>query len=125
MAAHNFPLTGYIPSDRTFRASNPNLTVLQLLTAYHTDYKQKEMTAYAKDLLKKADVNIRLYEKAVCLSGGMLQRLILEKELAQKPKVLYLFNPTHGLDADATERLYERLKALTQSGTKVIIGNNK
>ena len=122
MAAHKLPLTGYIPSDRTFRASNPQLTVFQLLTAYHTDYKQKEMTEFAQSLLKKAEVNIRLYEKAVCLSGGMLQRLILEKELAEKPEVLYLFNPTHGLDAEATERLYTRLKTLSKKGTKVIIG---
>ena len=119
------PLTGYIPSDRTYCASNPNLTVFQLLTAYHTNCKQKEMKAYAEDLLQKADVNIRLYEKASCLSGGMLQRLILEKELEQKPESLYLFNPTHGLDAEATERLYKRLSDLTQKGTKVIIGKAK
>ena len=123
--AHKTPLTGYIPSDRTFCASNPELTVFQLLTAYHTDCKQQEMKNYAEQLLKKADVNIRLYEKASCLSGGMLQRLILEKELEQKPEALYLFNPTHGLDAEATERLYKRLKDLTQNGTKVIIGNSK
>ena len=34
-----------------------------------------------------------------------------------------LFNPTHGLDAEATERLYTRLKRLSKNGTKVIIGN--
>lgn len=123
--AHKIPRTGYIPSDRTFRASNPNLSVLQLLTGYHTDFTQNQMKAYAKNILHKADVNIKLNEKAYCLSGGMLQRLILEKELAENPDSLYLFNPTHGLDAEATEKLYERLKTLTEKGTKVIIGNNE
>ncbi len=115
--------TGYIPSDRTFRASNPALTIFQLLTAYKTEKKQSELEEYAKQLLQKADVNIKLNEKAVCLSGGMLQRLILERELAENPKELYLFNPTHGLDVEATEKLYSRLVTLAKNGTKVIIGN--
>ena len=54
-ASHNKTLTGCIPSDKTFCASNPNLTVFQLLTAYHTEKNQKEMTAYAQKLLQKAD----------------------------------------------------------------------
>ena len=67
-------------------------------------------------------MNIRLYEKANCLSGGMLQRLILERELAENPQELYLFDPTHGLDAEATERLYSRLQGLAKNGVKIIIG---
>ena len=118
----NSDFIGYIPSDRTFRASNPNLTVFQLCTAYRTNGKQKELEAYSKTLLKKADVNIRLYEKALCLSGGMLQRIILERELAESPKEIYLFDPTHGLDAEATERLYSRLQGLAKNGVKIIIG---
>ena len=113
---------GYIPSDRTFRASNPNLTVFQLCTAYHTGENQKTLEEYAGSLLKKAEVNIKLYEKASCLSGGMLQRLILEREIAEKPKQLYLFDPTHGLDVEASERLYSRLEGLAKNGTKIIIG---
>ena len=113
---------GYIPSDRTFRASNPNLTIFQLCTAYHTNFKQNILEKYSKELLRKAEVNIQLYEKASCLSGGMLQRLILEREIAENPAELYLFDPTHGLDVEATERLYARLEALAKNGTKVIIG---
>jgi ABC-type uncharacterized transport system ATPase subunit len=113
---------GYIPSDKTFRASNPNLTILQLCSAYHTEKKQGDLEEYSRELLKKADVNIKLYEKALCLSGGMLQRLILERELAENPNVLYLFDPTHGLDVEATERLYRRLEGLAKKGTKIIIG---
>ncbi len=116
---------GYIPSNRSFRASNPNLTVFQLCTAYHTNEKQSVLENYAEKLLEKADVNIKLNEKALCLSGGMLQRLILERELAENPKELYLFDPLHGLDAEAIERLYGRLEGLAKKGAKVIIGKEK
>ena len=113
---------GYIPSDRTFRASNPNLSIFQLCSAYHTSFKQNILEKYSKELLRKAEVNIKLYEKASCLSGGMLQRIILEREIAENPSELYLFDPTHGLDVEATEKLYSRLEALAKNGTKVIIG---
>ncbi|MCR4578814.1 MAG: ATP-binding cassette domain-containing protein [Treponema sp.] len=119
------PKIGYIPSDIAMRASNPNLTILQLLTARHTDLPQKELISYAQKLLEKASVNIKLNEKAYCLSGGMLQRLVLERELAEKPRELYLFNPAHGLDVSATERLFTRLRKLTAAGTKVYFGKGK
>ena len=117
--------TGYIPSDRSFRASNPALTILQLCSVYHTDLKQKELEKYAEKLLQKAEVEIKLYEKASCLSGGMLQRLILEREIAENPDTLYLFNPEHGLDAEAAERLYARLEGLAKNGRKIIIGKSE
>ncbi len=113
---------GYIPSDKSFRASNPNLTIFQLCTAYHTGEKQAALEAYTLKLLQKAEVNIRPNEKALCLSGGMLQRIILERELAENPKELYLFDPTHGLDLEASQRLYSRLDELAKKGTKIILG---
>lgn len=115
---------GYIPSDKTFRASNPKLTILQLVTAYHTEKKRSEREAFARQLLDKAQVNIRLDEKAECLSGGMLQRLILEREIAENPSKLYLFNPTKGLDVESTERFYAKLEGLAESGTKIIFGKS-
>lgn len=86
------------------------------------NFKQNILEQYSKELLRKAEVNIKLYEKASCLSGGMLQRIILEREIAENPEELYLFDPTHGLDVEATERLYSQLEALAKKGTKVIIG---
>lgn len=118
-------LTGLIPYDRTFRASNPDLTILQLCTAYHTELKQNKLEDYASALLQKAEVNIKLYEKASCLSGGMLQRLILERELSENPEKIYLFDPAHGLDAEATEKLYSRLDTLAAQGMAIYIGKVK
>lgn len=112
---------GYIPSDKTFRASNPNLSILQMLTALHPEGKQKDLQAKAEKILNKAQVNIKLTEKCSNLSGGMLQRLILERELAEKPETLFLFNPTQGLDVEATENLYSRLDSIADQGTTVII----
>ena len=55
----------------------------------------------------------------------MLQRLILERELAEKPNTLLLFNPTQGLDIEAKNRLFTRLDNLAVNGTTVILGEGK
>ena len=47
----------------------------------------------------------------------------LEKELAEHPETIVLFNPLHGLDADASKRLFSKLKNLAQTGVKVIINS--
>lgn len=122
---HDFGNTGYIPSDKTYTASNPNLSILQLVTAFNPTGKQKELENKTIQILQKADVNIKIYEPVSYLSGGMLQRLILERELAENPKTLYMFNPTHGLDVEATEHLYKKLEVLSESGTKIIFGDCK
>ena len=76
---------GIIPSNKNFRASNPKLTVLQLLTSGIKGNKN-QLKEYAENLIRKADINITISETAACLSGGMLQRLILERELAKNPE---------------------------------------
>lgn len=115
---------GYIPSDKTFRASNPNLTILQMVTALHPTGKSNEIKETAQKILNNANVDIKLSEKCSNLSGGMLQRLILERELCEKPETLFLFNPTHGLDVEAIEKLYSRLDTIAEQGTTVIMEEN-
>ena len=112
---------GFVPSDRTFVGSNPNLTILQLLTVYHTDYSQKRLVEYAQKIIAKADVDIKVTEKAASLSGGMLQRLLLQREIAEKPSVLYLCEPRQGLDINAIEYLFSVVRKLVQQGVQVIV----
>jgi len=55
------------------------------------------------------------------LSGGNLQRLILARELAQKPNVLIASSPTRGLDVAATEYVHQKLIELRDSGVGVLL----
>lgn len=114
----NSNITAIIPSDRTFRSSNPTLTIEQLLTVYYTG---KDTKAYAEKIIKKAQVAIKTEEKASSLSGGMLQRLILARELEQNPQFLILCEPMQGLDSIAQNNLCKRLADFAQSGKTVIV----
>lgn len=117
--------TGVVPANVKFTASNPNLTVLQTITAFSPKGKQKSLEERAKKILENAEVNVKLREKTSRLSGGMLQRVVLERELAENPKKLYLFNATHGLDAEATNKLYKKLEKFRQKGAEIIFGNSE
>jgi ABC-type uncharacterized transport system ATPase subunit len=113
--------TAIIPSDRTFRASNPDLTILQLTTTYKTELSKKEFTEYARKITQKAGVNIHLDEKVNCLSGGMLQRLILQRELDLNPKKIIFCSPYQGLDSDAVCKLNKIIAGQIKKGTKIIL----
>ena len=107
---------GIIPSNKTFRGSNPNLTILQLLSAGLSENRE-----YAISLIKKADVNITLNEKAEYLSGGMLQRLILKRELGKNPDILILCEPVQGLDSESIKKLCARIEEIAKSGKIVLV----
>lgn len=113
--------TAIIPSDRTFRASNPDLTILQLTTTYKTELSKKALTEYARKITQKAGVNIHLDEKVNCLSGGMLQRLILQRELDLNPQKIIFCSPYQGLDSDAVCKLNKIIAEQIKKGTKIIL----
>lgn len=107
---------GIIPSNKNFRGSNPELTIMQLLSSGLSDGREKALS-----LIKKADVNITLNEKAECLSGGMLQRLILERELGKNPDILILCEPVQGLDSRGVKKLCRRIEEIAKSGKIVLV----
>jgi len=112
---------GFVPSDRTFRASDPNLNILQLTSTYKTHLRKSELKNSCQNLLTEAQVNIKLNEKASSLSGGMLQRIILFRELQCQPKILILCEPLQGLDYAGCNLLFKILHAQSKQNTKIII----
>ena len=112
---------GVVPSDKTFRASNPNLTVQQMLTVYLRQGNPKAVADYAQKLIQQAGVAITPGEKTSSLSGGMLQRLILTRELAENPSCIILCNPLQGLDKRGQRKMTEVILRLSKQGKAVLI----
>ena len=110
--------TAIVPSDRTFRASNPNLTVEQMLTVY---CKENDTHEAALKLIAQAGVNIAPEEKAANLSGGMLQRLILAREQSLTARMYILCEPMQGLDIDAQASLCNTLVSLAAAGKAILV----
>lgn len=118
---HSFPLSvGIIPTDRKFTGSNPNLTVSQMLTA-GLSIPEKEKPLAALEMIENSGVNILPQEKCYCLSGGMLQKLMFEREFYTNPEFLILCNPLQGLDTATCTRTCTRIKDAAQNGAYVLI----
>jgi ABC-2 type transport system ATP-binding protein len=55
------------------------------------------------------------------LSGGMKRRLMIARALIQRPKLLFLDEPTVGLDAQTRRRLWELIRRMNLDGTTVLL----
>jgi ABC-type sugar transport system ATPase subunit len=60
-------------------------------------------------------------DKAVNLSGGNQQKVVLAKCLMSKPKVIILDEPTRGIDVGAKFNIYQMMTELTQQGIAIIM----
>jgi simple sugar transport system ATP-binding protein len=55
------------------------------------------------------------------LSGGNIQRVILARAFAHRPRMLILHNPTRGLDIGSTRFVYQQVRAATAAGCAVLL----
>lgn len=113
--------TAVIPEDKNIRASNSNLTVGQILTVYNYSSPEKQLRQHAQRLIEKASVNIEANEKVSSLSGGMLQRLVIERELSLNGDLIILSHPLQALDHSAQNELCRKLVSLKDSGKAILI----
>jgi simple sugar transport system ATP-binding protein len=113
-----------VPSDRAFRGSNPDITVGEMLTPYaRTGFLRgiAAQTRAAKALLAREGIDAAPTRAVRTLSGGQLQRLILERELATDPAIVVLASPEWGLDVKSIERLKAKIAELAAAGKAVIV----
>ena len=104
---------GIIPSDRINRGANQDLTIQEFMFPFS---EEKIIS-----IIKKANINCKPTDKIKTLSGGMLQRLILERELFLNSEILFLFEPDQGLDSVARYNLSKKLVQANLQGTTIII----
>jgi ribose transport system ATP-binding protein len=55
------------------------------------------------------------------LSGGNMQKVVLGKCIATRPRILLLNNPTRGVDIGAREQIYKTIRQMAGSGTAVVL----
>lgn len=71
-----------------------------------------------KDLRVKAR---SVFTVAGTLSGGNQQKVVLAKWLLTKPRVLFLDEPTRGIDVGAKQEIYNQISALAKSGLAIVL----
>ena len=79
------------------------------------------VTVDAMALLKEVDLADKAGQRQEKLSGGQRQRLSIATALVNRPRVLFLDEPTTGLDPQARRNLWELVRSIRQSGTTVFL----
>jgi len=96
----------------------PGLNLVQLIDLFAGLYNQ---SVDAHQLLKSVNLLEKARSQYKELSGGQKQRFSVATTLINKPKVIFLDEPTTGLDSQARRNLWELIKEIKAGGTTVII----
>jgi ABC-2 type transport system ATP-binding protein len=100
-----------------------SLTAIENLT-FHGAYfglSRSERTKRATELLKQFGLGERAKERVDRYSGGLAQRLLIARALMHSPRVLFLDEPTTGLDPQARLFLWETIQTLNDHGLTVFL----
>lgn len=96
----------------------PSLTLLELIDLFSGLYNQQPDPLA---LLKLVALEEKAKSKYKELSGGQKQRFSIATTLINKPKVVFLDEPTTGLDPQARRNLWDLIRDIRKSGTTVVI----
>ena len=100
-----------------------SLTAKEILV-FHAEYfgvPKQEREQHADDLLKRFELTERADEKVNGFSGGMVQRLKIARALMHNPAILFLDEPTTGLDPQSRRMLWDLLIELNQKGLTILL----
>jgi lipooligosaccharide transport system ATP-binding protein len=111
---------GVVPQ---FDNLDPDFTVAENLLVYgrYFDMTRAAVAAKVPVLLDFAGLTGREDARISTLSGGMKRRLTLARALINDPQLLFMDEPTTGLDPQARHLIWERLRRLTQEGKTLIL----
>ena len=96
----------------------PGLNLVELIELFAGLYNRRII---ARDLLKMVNLEDKAKSKFKELSGGQKQRFSIATTLINDPKIIFLDEPTTGLDPQARRNLWDLIKAIRAKGTTVII----
>ena len=77
--------------------------------------------AHLEKVLKDLSLWDKKGEKIMALSGGMKRRVMIAKALAHEPSILFLDEPTAGVDVELRRDMWEMVRGLRESGVTIIL----
>ncbi len=111
---------GVVPQ---FDNLDPDFSVAENLVVYgrYFGLRGSAIEARIPQLLEFSGLAGRAAAKIQTLSGGMKRRLTLARALVNDPQMLFMDEPTTGLDPQARHLIWERLRRLTQEGRTIVL----
>ena len=92
--------------------------LLELQAGLYGVKKKKRIT---DNILKLVSLDKQANTYARSLSGGMKRRLLIAKALVHQPPIIFLDEPTAGVDVELRKNLWENVKSLNKQGVTIIL----
>jgi ABC-2 type transport system ATP-binding protein len=97
------------------------LTAYENLWIYGRLHRMPDLAARIAELLKFGNLEERAHSLVREFSGGMQRRLLILRALVSRPRVLFLDEPTVGLDPQVRRQLWNLIQELKLSGITIIL----
>ena len=100
---------------------DPFFSPKNLLELHAGLYGIKKKDRITDSILKLVSLENQANSYARSLSGGMKRRLLVAKALVHQPPILFLDEPTAGVDVELRKKLWENVKSLNEKGVTIIL----
>jgi len=109
---------GLVPQELTTEAFEP---VWNTVTFSRGLYGKPRDDAFTEDLLKRLSLWDKRKTIMMHLSGGMKRRVMIAKALSHEPEILFLDEPTAGVDVELRRDMWNLVRKLRADGTTIIL----
>ena len=100
---------------------DPFFSPKNLLELHAGLYGIKKKDRITDSILKLVSLENQANSYARSLSGGMKRRLLVAKALVHQPPIIFLDEPTAGVDVELRKKLWENVKSLNEKGVTIIL----
>jgi ABC-2 type transport system ATP-binding protein len=111
---------GLVPQEFNFSIFETVEDILFTQAGYY-GISRKEVAPQMEMLLTKLGLQEKRKVKSMTLSGGMKRRLMIARALVHKPTLLFLDEPTAGVDVELRIEMWEFLKELNKNGVTIVL----
>lgn len=111
-------LIGLVPQELTVNAFE---TVWDTVSFTRGLFGKPSSPEYIEKTLKKLSLWDKKDSQIRKLSGGMKRRVMIAKALSHEPKILFLDEPSSGVDVELRKSMWNQVKMLRESGVTVIL----
>lgn len=109
---------GLVPQELTTDAFE---TVLATVTFSRGLFGRAPNPAFVEKVLRDLSLWEKRNDKIMTLSGGMKRRVMIAKALSHEPDILFLDEPTAGVDVELRRDMWELVRRLRESGVTIIL----
>ncbi|MGF6529836.1 MULTISPECIES: ABC transporter ATP-binding protein [Paraburkholderia] len=111
-------LIGLVPQELTTDAFE---TVWATVSFSRGLFGKPANPAYIEKVLRDLSLWEKRNNKIIQLSGGMKRRVLIAKALSHEPRVLFLDEPTAGVDVELRRDMWQLVRSLSASGVTIIL----